>query len=104
MIPVLILSSHQTGIKQNTAILQTWTQTHCFGGVLIRGENIMSKGGFVVNRVWNYVLFVSIIERDRDKIRILISIVFCSEGVLFSWAAKSDSFTVFQICWSGLLH
>ena len=51
-----------------------------------------------------YLVFRSIIDRDREKIRILISIVFCSEGVLFSWAAKSDSFTVFQICWSGLLH
>ena len=29
--------------------------------------------------MWNYVLFVSIIERDKDKIGILISIVFCSE-------------------------
>ena len=58
----------------------------------------------LIQRLTFFLLFRSILDRDREKIRILISIVFCSEGVLFSWAAKSDSFTVFQICWSGLLH
>lgn len=69
-----------------------------------RAKILSRTGGFIPGIKSVCVVFPFRIDRDREKIRILISIVFCSEGVLFSWAAKSDSFTVFQICWSGLLH